>query len=523
MKSPLNLRHLLWRMQYVSAGSEVVTAKGDSDSMTFARQTFADTVVRVNKLQSGLTRMGIGPGDSVCVLAWNTSEHFESLLAVPCLGATLNNINLRLSPEILDDLVTESSPALMIVDSDLLGDSELARTSRAVVSRRAQAGTPIAVIGHSSIDVGFDFMNFDDLLSDTSMEAVNTGNIEENSVAFLFHTGGTTGRPKSYEVTHRTALLHALSQASVDASGLSRNDRVLPLAPFFHVNGWGLPLTAALTGSSVVLPGRDMEAKRLARLLRDERVSVAAGVPTIWHDVCAAVGEDSDLRPHDLREVLSGGSPVPRSLVNDVRKILGASVANAWGMTETMACSTYEREVPQDSAGRPIPLVELCLLDNESDNASEDETQLGRLQVRGPLLIAEPTNSTGGWFSTGDIAVIDTEGRLTIKDREKDLIKSGGEWIASAVLEQHLSTHKAVVTAAVVATPHPRWMERPVAFVMLQPDTVHGPTADDLREHLAQVVPRWWLPDCIHIVDDLPRTSVGKIDKKNLRAQVRDQ
>ncbi|MGH3423110.1 MAG: AMP-binding protein [Nocardioidaceae bacterium] len=520
-KLPLNLRHLLWRMEHVNASAEVAGAGSPGDDHAVRRRTFADTAGRIARLSSGLARLGIGPGDTVCTLAWNTPEHFEALLAVPCMGATLNNINLRLPPDVLDDLVAEPSPSLVVVDAGLLGDGELARTSRTVIDRQARAGTPIAVIGDADVRAGLDLIGFEDLLDDPPTATLGGADIAEDSTAFLFHSGGTTGRPKTYEVTHRAALLHALSQATVDATGLSRGDRALPLAPFFHVNGWGLPLTAALTGTSLVLPGRDMGADRLARLIRDERVTVAAGVPTIWHDVCAAVAADPGLRPRDLREVLSGGSPVPLSIVDDVRKLLGASVATAWGMTETMACSTYEREAPQDSAGRPIPLVELRVRGEAGDAATR--SRLGRLDVRGPFVVAEPTDPDGSWFSTGDIAVIDAEGRLSLKDREKDLIKSGGEWIASAVLEQHLCTHEGVASAAVVPTHHPRWIERPVAYVVLHPGSARRPDAEQLREHLARSVPRWWLPDCIHIVDELPRTSVGKIDKRAVRTQAHGQ
>lgn len=523
MKYPLTLHHLLWRMEHVNTEAEIVTARGAGDDLGLERQTFAESATRIRRLMAGLARLGVGPRDTVATLAWNSVEHFEALLAVPALGATLNNINLRLQAEALDALAGDPKPSLLIVDADLLGDSALAKSAAGTVRRFAARGTPVAVIGDVGGDVDLDLIGYEELLAADAapLPSDTAGSVGEDDVAFLFHSGGTTGPPKTYEVTHRTALLHTLSQATVDATGLSRVDRVLPLAPFFHVNGWGLPLTCALTGSSLVLPGRDMGARRLARIIREEHVTVAAGVPTIWHDICAAVTADPDLRPRELREVLSGGSPVPLSIVNDVRSVLGASTGTAWGMTETMACSTYERAAPQDSAGRPIPLMELRVVDTEGNDVSGEDSALGRLDVRGPLVIAAPTDSDSAWFATGDIAIIDSDGRLTLKDREKDLIKSGGEWIPSAVLEQHLCTHDQVASAAVVATTDPRWMERPVAYVTLRPEADKPSSPEDLRAYLETLVPRWWLPDRIEVLTDLPRTSVGKIDKRTLRVMAR--
>lgn len=522
MKYPLTLHHLLWRMEHVAAESEIVTARGEGDDLGLGRQTFAESVTRIRRLAAGLKQLGVGAGDTVATLAWNSVEHFEALLAVPAMGATLNNINLRLQAEVLDDLIGDPTPSLLIVDADLLGDTALAKSAFGAIRRFAATGIPVAVIGEFTEREGLDFIKFEDLLDSGSTPVSSVeATVAEDDVAFLFHSGGTTGPPKTYRVTHRTALLHAMSQATVDATGLSRADRVLPLAPFFHVNGWGLPLTSALTGSSLVLPGRDMSGPRLAQIIRDEQITVAAGVPTIWYDICAAVTANPLLRPRSLREVLSGGSPVPLSIVNDVRSILGASTSTAWGMTETMACSTYEREAPQDRAGRPIPLIEMRVIDIDGTDLSGDESTLGRLEVRGPLVIADPTEPDAAWFATGDIATIDGGGRLTLKDREKDLIKSGGEWIPSAVLEQHLCTHEQVAGAVIVAISDPRWVERPAAYVTLRSDVEHTPSPEELRAYLGDLVPRWWLPDRIEILGDLPRTAVGKIDKRALREMAR--
>ena len=269
-----------------------------------------------------------------------------------------------------------------------------------------------------------------------------------------------------------------------------------------------------LTGASLVLPGRDLSASRIAHLLRTERISVAAGVPTIWHDVVKHVRAHGG-PPGHLREVLTGGSPVPAALIDDVRTYLGARVANSWGMTETLACSTYEREAPEECAGRPVPLIELRIVDEAGAELPHDGRTSGFLQARGPFVMRGPEPGGTGWLDTGDVATLDERGRLRITDRAKDLIKSGGEWIPSVALEGHLTAHPAVRSAAVVAAPDERWMERPCAFVCLEAG--QSCTQAELRAHLASLVPRWWVPDQIHIVAELPRTSVGKIDKKALR------
>ncbi|WP_308015071.1 AMP-binding protein [Nocardia coffeae] len=363
------------------------------------------------------------------------------------------------------------------------------------------------------------YLSYEDLIEHGSHTVAPAAIEDENLTAFLFHTSGTTGSPKMYSVSHRAMVLHALSQSGADASGLTRDDTVLPLAPFFHVNGWGLPFTCALTGSSVVLAGGDLTARRIARILSDEAVTAAAAVPTVWHDICAAVEADHAPAPTALHTAFTGGSVVSRTVADSVATVLRARLVNAWGMTETMACSTYERDRPCVSAGIPIPLVEMCLDDSGFDKAGGGPA-MGRLQVRGPFVVGQ---DGAEWFDTGDIASIDDDGNLALHDRDKDLIKSGGEWIATAELELHLCEHPAVTGAAVVAVPDARWTERPHAYLTVVPGRGGEELYAALRSHIQQRFPRWWTPDRFTVVDEFPTTSVGKVDKSRFREMARSE
>lgn len=515
---PLTLHHLLWRMLTVHPTSEVVTVTGPANDLRSTRCTYEQLAWRMEALAHGLRdEIELGPGDTVTVLGWNDQQHLELLLAVPLTGAKVNSINLRLGGETLSRLARTPRPKAVVVSTDLFDHPAVGSAIQALVEEMRSTGViTVAITPPGGRPTAPDTISYESLIQANLGRRWEEVLEDENAPAFIFHTSGTTGLPKSYEVTHRAAVLHCLSQATVDATGLSSQDRVLPLAPFFHVNGWGLPLTAALTGASLVLSGGDLNPARIAKVMQQENVTVAAAVPTVWFDVCAAIERGEATRPSALREVLTGGSPLPESVWKSIRSTLGAGVATAWGMTETMACSTYERERPHERAGKPIPLVELDLQETVASTAGLD-TPPGRLRVRGPFVIGNTTEA-GAWFTTGDIATIDEDGSLTLRDRENDLIKSGGEWIAPAEIEQHLCTHPDVVAAAVIPVSHPKWIERPRAFVVLHREPEFGELIEEaLTAHLAHAFPRWWLPDQIVIVDELPITVVGKLDKRSLR------
>ncbi|RBP68096.1 fatty-acyl-CoA synthase [Brevibacterium sanguinis] len=512
MTIQLTIDHLLWRMHNVHPESQVVTVNADE---TIERRTFAESAYRIEAIAHALReKIGLSTGDVVTVFGWNDREHFELLLAVPLAGGVLNSVNLRLGSTTMPQMATDPRPKAVVFSDGILDHASVGEDVRAAVTAAHDAGATVVHIGPSSASFVSDSILYDDLLVDEPPVPRPSWVSSEDQTAFLFHTSGTTGAPKSYPVSHRAALLHCLSEASVDATGLSSTDRMLPLAPFFHVNGWGLPLTCALTGASLVLAGSDVKPARMARLMDAESVTVAAAVPSVWFGVCAAIANGDAPRPSRLREVLTGGDALPESVWNSLKTHLGVSVATAWGMTETMSCSTYERDQPAEHAGKPIPLVELRLED--ASGQDEDSTVPGRLQIRGPFVIGDADPE--GWFTTGDIATISEEGTLTLRDREKDLIKSGGEWIASAEIEQRLCAHPAVAAAAVVPVSDPRWIQRPRAYVVLaDPASSTDGLYRMLSTHLAEKFPRWWLPDQIEVVDALPTTTVGKINKRALR------
>ncbi|WP_152346224.1 AMP-binding protein [Brevibacterium sp. CFH 10365] len=515
MTAQLTIDHLLWRMQHVHPESHVVTVSGSGRDYTADRHSFADIAGRVHALARGLRdKINLREGDVITVFGWNDREHLEMLLAVPIAGGIVNSINLRLGAANMTQLVSHPKPKAIVLSDEIAEHPTVGQEVLAAADAAHSEGVHIIRIGESETDQIGGSIRYEELLSYEQLRPWTPVVTDETVTAYLFHTSGTTGAPKTYEVSHRAALLHCLSQASADATGLSSRDRVLPLAPFFHVNGWGLPLTCALTGASLVLTGGNLKPARLAKVMNTERVTVAAAVPTVWYSVCAAINNGEASAPRDLREVLTGGDALPEGVWRSLKSTLGVQVAIAWGMTETMACSTYERDRPHERAGKPIPLVELRLQD---DHSPTEDTIPGRLQVRGPFIVSGEVGPDD-WFSTGDVATIDADGALTLRDREKDLIKSGGEWIASAELEHHLSAHPIVAAAAVVPVSDPRWIQRPRAYVVL---TGNSDPDDNLfavlTDHLAAKFPRWWLPDQIDIVEALPMTTVGKVNKRALR------
>ncbi|MDV3125951.1 AMP-binding protein [Mycobacterium sp. 21AC1] len=518
----LTIDHLLWRMRNIHPRSFAVDVAARDDSRT--RRSFPEVAARAEHLSAYLyAELGIGVGDVVGVLGFNTSEHLEALFAVPRIGATVNSLNVRLSAEALAEQALSPRPSVVLFDSAMLDHLVLGDSACRLVENLNRQRIPLVAIGTCDVSsfAANTYLSYEDLIAEGQDLEVPPGVDDENLTAYLFHTSGTTGRPKMYPVSHRAVMLHALAQSSADATGLTRRDVVMPIAPFFHVNGWGLPFTSTLTGASLVLCGGDLAAVRIGRLLSEEDVTAAAAVPTVWHDVCAAVAAGQAPAPRNLRTAFTGGSGVSRSVADAVTTVLGAHLVNAWGMTETMACSTYERDQPCESAGNPIPLVEIRIDTREFIHDGSGRER-GRLQVRGPFVVGAPLSGSD-WLDTGDIASIDDNGKLALHDRDKDLIKSGGEWIATAELEQHLCEHPAITGAAVVAVPDPRWTERPYAYLTVLPGVDRQELFADLRSHIRQRFPRWWTPDRFVVLDEFPMTSVGKVDKARVRQLARSQ
>lgn len=504
---PLTLQHVLARMRQYNGPAEVVAVgPGGTD-----RSTHAAVAQRIDRLSGALRRLGVRPGDRVATLAWNSQAHFELHLAVPCVGAVLHPLNPRLFPDELAWICDHAGDRLLFVDEELAPLAQHLRSVETIVT----------------IEDGPGGSGYGGLLSagDAAIEVYPE--LDERQAAALYYTSGTTGRPKGCLYSHRATMLKALTECLAEGIGVSSTDRVLPLAPLFHVSGWGLPYAAALVGATLVLPGRLTDPEALLGLMKNERVTVAAGVPTVWSDVeQRAAATDRDLS--GLRVVI-GGAPVPQPLVDRLAS-RQAYVIGAWGLTETIAqIAAAPLAAPgetqrRDTVGRVLPLTEARLVDEDGGELPWDGASLGELALRGASVIDgyfREAPAPGGWLRTGDVGTLADSGRVRIVDRAKDLIKSGGEWIPSANLEDAIAAHPAVAEVAVVGRQDPRWGERPVAAVVVKEG--HAWPGDELRRQLAERVARWWIPDDFVALDALPRTSVGKIDKKALRRTLAEE
>jgi fatty-acyl-CoA synthase len=521
---PLTLQHLLGRMRGLNGRSEVVTLTGDGTE----RATHAEVAERVDRLARALASLGVGDGDRVATFAWNTQRHLEVYLAAPCMGAVLHTLNIRLFAEQLTYIVNHAQDKVILVDASLVEVLEKLAPSFETVEH-------IVVMGdcdHGSLP---DTVDYEELLA-AQEPGYDYPELDDRAAAGLCYTSGTTGNPKGVLYSHRSSVLHAMGVCLADAMALSRDDRVLPVVPMFHANAWGLPYAAMLAGADLVLPNQFLQAEPLARLIESERVTLGAAVPTIWLDVLRYADEHKpDLS--SLSRVVCGGSAVPRSLMEAFEERHGVHIVQAWGMTETSPLASVARPPAgtegeehwayRSTAGRILPLVEARVVTGDGTIADWDGETTGELEVRGPWIAAEyyedPAGAEkfhDGWLRTGDVAAIDEDGYIRITDRAKDVIKSGGEWISSVELEIELIAHPAVSEAAVIAMPHERWSERPLACVVLAEG--QSATAEELREHLRSRVAKWWLPDEFAFIDEVPKTSVGKFDKKSLRRRLED-
>ena len=522
---PLTLQLLLERMRRIYADSEVVSVRGTERT----RASYGEVVERAEQLSKALANLGVQQGDRVATFAWNTREHLEAYLAVPCMGAVLHTLNVRLFADQLTYIVNHAEDKVILVEDSLVPVLEkLAPTFETVEH--------YVVIGDGPTGELPNAHNYEELLSGQSPGYDFPRLEDDRQAAGLCYTSGTTGHPKGVLYSHRSNILHVLGQLMADSIGTVSDDRVMPVVPMFHANAWGIPYAATMTGADLVMPGSNLKAEALADLIETESVSVSAAVPTIWMDLLRHADEHQpDLS--SLRLVICGGSAVPMSLMQQFEQRQNVRIIQAWGMTETSPLGSVARpprEATEEehwryraTAGRPSALVEARLIRDGGEEVPWDGTSTGELEVRGPWVARayyrdeeSEAKFNDGWLRTGDIAAIDQNGYIIISDRAKDVIKSGGEWISSVELEIEIMAHPQVKEAAVISMPHERWGERPLACVVVEADA--DLTLDELNEHLAPRVAKWWLPDELAIIDEVPKTSVGKFDKKVLRRQLEE-
>ncbi len=514
---PLTIASLYRRGRDIFGQSEVVTFEGESSR----RASFAEVSERAEKLAAALSRLGIRAGDRVATFSWNNQEHQEAYLAVPSMGAVLHTLNLRLPPEQLAWIVNHAEDRAIIVDGALV-------PALAKIKDQLGGVEHIVVTGSDDASALGEVLRYEDLLA-AEKPGFDWPELDERSAAAMCYTTGTTGDPKGVAYSHRSIYLHSLAQWG--AFSLSEADRLLVIVPMFHVNAWGFPYTAWMLGADLLMPGRFLQADPLCKFITDERPTVAFGVPTVWSDVLRHV--DANQRDlSSLRLVVCGGSAVPRSLMEQFQERHGVRVVQAWGMTETSpvaAIAFPPRGVAAEDemdwrakTGRVVAGVELRTVDDDGRILPADGASVGEIEVRGPWITGSyyhadaPDKFHDGWLKTGDVGHVDAKGFVQITDRSKDVIKSGGEWISSVELEMALAGHPDEIEATVVGVPDERWQERPLALVVLK--TGAKTTPDDLQSFLASRVARWWVPERWAFVGEIPKTSVGKFNKKVVRA-----
>jgi fatty-acyl-CoA synthase len=528
----LTLHHPLHRMRSVHPHAEVITLTDGA----IVRASYGQIAARVDRLARALGQLGVEPGDRIGTFAWNNQRHFELYMAVPCVGAVLHTLNIRLFAEQLTYIVNHAKDEVIFVDESLVPLlSELADTFEGV--RQYVVMGDAANPGDCDLSALPGAVGYEQLLAGVEGGPFEYPHVDERQAAALCYTSGTTGNPKGVLYSHRSISLHSTASLMTDALGLSRTDKSLVVVPMFHVNAWGIPHASALAGADLLLPDRFLQAEPLAKLIEAERPSIMACVPTIYADLLRYADEHgSDLS--SIKNAACGGSAVPRELMRAYEERHGVNVFQAWGMTETSPVATYSRPDEtgmRDDAywdmrakqGKPIPWVEARLIDDNGAEVAWDGESTGELEVRGPWILAHYYSDESGedrfddgWLRTGDIAAIDEQAFVQITDRSKDVIKSGGEWISSVELENEVMAHPDVIEAAVIAKPDEKWAERPLCCVVKREGC--SLSAEELIEHLRPRVARWWLPDEFAFIAEVPKTSVGKFDKKVLRAHLRE-
>ena len=500
------------------------------------RYTYADYADRVCRLAAALAKLGLKKGDRVGTFAWNSHRHMEVYFAAPLMGMVLHTVNIRLSPQDITYIVNHAEDQVLILDASLWPLIEPIRKDlKSVKHFVVMKDSPNAQIPPGALD-------YESFLADAKpVETWPT--LDETDAAGMCYTSGTTGHPKGVVYTHRGIYLHCFASSTVDVLGICERDVILHIVPMFHANAWCVPFAGVMNGSTQIFGGPNPQPRDIIEIVHNERVTLVGAVPTVWIAIQGILEKEPQWDISSIRCIPIGGSAAPKSLLQDFDKKYGAFMLHAWGMTEMSPLGTvcrprsYTDSLPEEERyairakqGALVAGVDMRIVDDAGKVQPWDGKSVGEIQVRGPWITSGYYNNPAGaaqftedgWFRTGDVATIDPEGYVQITDRTKDLIKSGGEWISSVDLETTIMGHPKVLEAAVIAVPHEKWQERPLACVVPKPEFKGQLTAQEILDYLTPRVAKWWLPDEVTFIEAVPKTSVGKFDKKVLRERFKD-
>ena len=521
MHTPMTVQLIMQHGQQVFPHSRVGVFDGDHTNFT----TYGEIAENATRLASGLSRLGVGPGDRVGTFSWNNTAHMEAYLAIPSMGAIMHTVNIRLSSEHIAYIINHAEDRVIILDASLQALFEPVLPLLHTVEH-------ILVVGEQdkgALPGDITSSSYQALLAE-SPEGFDWPELDETSAAAICYTSGTTGNPKGVVYSHRTTFVHSMASRASDTFGISERDRILLLPPMFHANSWGLPYSGWFSGSDFIMPGPHLQPEGIKSMVRSERPTITAMVPTILGDLLRASDEEG-LDMSSFRMLVCGGSAVAPAMIDAAREKWGVPVLQGWGMTETspLCALTHPPRDPgpggetpwRAKSGRPVAGVQVRVVDDSGAPLPHDGASVGELQLRGPWITGAYHNdeapdsfTADGWLRTGDVGHIDERHFVQLTDRTKDVIKSGGEWISSVDLENALLAHPDVTEVAVIATADERWQERPLAIVVRKRDSL---TAGELRQHLADRVAKFWIPEYWVFTDEIAKTSVGKMDKKQLR------